>query len=89
MTGNGKITSTQFVLKLLAVPIVTLAELSVVAALALYLVAVTPAAHAVSSALTLDAALALAQRSQGALVFLAHGAITELTHESIVATAQE
>lgn len=69
--------------------IVTLAELSVVAPLALYLVAVTPAAHAVSSTLTLDTALALAQRSQGALVFFTHGAVTELTHKSFAATTQQ
>lgn len=68
------------ILKLLAVLVVTLAEVAVVTA-----VAVTPAAHTVSSTLTLHALVSPAGVSQGLLVLITNGALTELTDESLLA----
>lgn len=90
MIEKGKITSTEFVVKLLAVVVVTLAVLPVVPPPALQVVTLTAAAHTVSPALTLGgAALPAALSSQRALVPLTHRAVTELTHKVVMATATQ
>lgn len=74
------VTSTQLVLELLAVLVVTLAVGAVVTA-----VAVTPAAHTLPSALTLHAAVPLALGSEVLLVLIADGALAELPDKTVLA----
>lgn len=81
-------TSTWFILKLLTVFIITLAEVTMVTFTTLCGVTLAPATHTVSSTLTLSAVVPLTGCSQGSLIFIANGTVTELTHKAFTATEQ-
>lgn len=79
--------STQFILVLWTMFIVTLAEGAVVVVSVLGGVTLASSTHTISSTFTLDAVLTLTGFTQRALVFISNGTLTELTHKALTAAA--